>query len=585
VVLEDRSAQLAELLARRAEQARGGVAFPDDLQREALDEETARKLFVMAKKNFDFDPFCYFRYAPNIVERIEWSEHPNGTWTRRTNSAGYREDANLPADPSRFVLVSGDSHTDGVCDNAESFPNLLEARLAKTNAPADVLNTGIVGYSFYNYLGVLEKFADRAPEAFIIAVYGGNDFIEVLRPHHYFRGSQPPPRPHGYWERIEEAKKVSTTALAQGLNQTLYFQVFPEEAEIALEGAWVTIGEMARICRERGIRFLVVYIPPAFEAGWSALDTMRAKAMESLGLDEEDLLLYRRVAEEFFAGLEDRGIESIDMEPLFEANEADCYWKRDLHINLEGHRLIADVVEEWLASPGTGPRPLRSELIADGPFERRDGGGQLRERGQYATGLREGTWEAWFAAGARESSGVWAQGLKNGPWIWWYPSRAVKKEGGYANGRKSGIWTEHHPSGEMRSTCRWEAGRPEGPWDERYPDGSSATRGPWKGGEKEGTWTHWFEGGQIQTEGEYAAGRLDGRVRKWHREGQQLFEGAYQNGLRDGAWTFWYPSGQLRRKGRYGAGAEDGRWEWYLEDGGVDPARAGVYRNGRRISP
>ncbi len=585
VVVEERAAALAELLARRAAAARGGAAFPDDLKREVLDEETARTLFVMSKESFVFDPLCYFRYKPGVEQRIEWPEHPQGAWTRRTNGVGYREDGELPATLERFILVSGDSHTDGVCNNDESFPNLLEARLAESSAPAAVLNTGIVGYSFYNYLGVLEKFAERAPEAFVVAVYGGNDFIEVLRPHHYFRGSQPPPRPHGYWERIEEAKRVSTTALAQGLNQTLYFQVFPEEVEVALEGAWVTLGEMARICRERKIRLLVVYIPPAFEAGWSALDAMRGRAMESLGLAEEDLALYQRLAQEFFLGLEERGIDAVDMEPVFESHESDCYWRRDLHINLEGQRLIAGVVEEWLASPQSARPALPQATVADGPHERRDAGGVPRERGQYRAGLRSGEWQSWFADGAAESRGSWEAGLKSGPWTWWFPNGVIKKEGSYASGKKTGTWKEYHSGGELRSQGLWRGGRATGSWEEWYADGQSAVRGDWVDGEKHGAWTHRFPGGGRQTEGEYVAGRLEGRARKWHVEGQQLFEGDYRHGQREGPWVFWYPSGQVRRQGKYEAGGESGPWEWYLEDGSVDRQRAGNYRAGRRTGP
>ena len=581
VSVEERSAALAELLAKRAAEARGGVAFPDDLKREILDEETARTLFVMPSENFDFDPLCYFRYRPNVKQRIEWPEHPEGAWTRRTNGSGQREDQELPPDPERFILVSGDSHTDGVCNNSESFPNLLEARLDSSAAPTAVLNTGIVGYSFYNYLGVLEKFAEREPETFVVAVYGGNDFIEVLRPHHYFRGSQPPPRPHGYWERIEEAKRVSTTALAQGLNQTLYFQVFPEEVEVALEGAWVTLGEMARICRERRIRMLVVYIPPAFEAGWSALDAMRGRAMESLGLTEDDLALYRRLAQEFFQGLEERGIAAVDMEPLFEANDKDCYWRRDLHINLEGQRLIADVVEEWLASPESARRPVTPSTVPDGPHERRDAAGTLRERGQYAAGLRSGEWSSWYADGTVESKGAWEAGLKSGAWSWWHGDGSLKKEGRYEAGKKAGPWREYHPGGQARSQGHWQAGRAAGLWEEWYADGKEAARGHWVQGEKHGVWTHWFPSGGLQTEGEYVAGRLEGRARKWHVEGQQVFEGQHRHGLREGAWTFWFPTGQVRRRGQYRAGGEEGLWEWFLEDGTVDNERAGRYLGGR----
>ena len=90
----------------------------------------AGRIFLIKARGQIYDPWTYFRQRPNIVEKEPWPERADGQWMLRTNDLGFREDAALPVPrPALRVLVTGDSHTDGVCNNDESFANLLEARL------------------------------------------------------------------------------------------------------------------------------------------------------------------------------------------------------------------------------------------------------------------------------------------------------------------------------------------------------------------------------------------------------------------------------------------------------------------------
>jgi hypothetical protein len=101
-------------------------------------------------------------HRPNVNLEFAWPEHQKGKIIFRTNNLGFREDndtAIKKADHTVRILVTSDSHTDGVVNNAESFPNLLEDKLnAGSISPGfEVINGGVGYYTFQNYAGFLRK--------------------------------------------------------------------------------------------------------------------------------------------------------------------------------------------------------------------------------------------------------------------------------------------------------------------------------------------------------------------------------------------------------------------------------------------
>src|SRR5678816_4743569 len=85
-------------------------------------------------------------------------QHPMKGWRIRTNALGLREDVDPSGEPVDFcVLVLGDSQTEGVCQNKDSFPNQLEAalRAAHPEKRIDVWNAGMGGTGPYHYLGTM----------------------------------------------------------------------------------------------------------------------------------------------------------------------------------------------------------------------------------------------------------------------------------------------------------------------------------------------------------------------------------------------------------------------------------------------
>ena len=590
VEISRRDPQLDALLAR-GEATRSMVSGRGPFELEPIDESVARALFVMHSPDLRWIPGRYYGYVPGLRQEIEWEEHPDGRWRRVTNAQGLRRDDDRGlADGGLRVLVTGDSHTDGVCNNGEGFPSLLETSLAARSPEREVvvLNTGVVGYSFYNYLGALEDFLPERPDVFVIAVYGGNDFLEVLRPHHYFRGTQVPPTRPGYWDRIEAAKRVSSSALAQGLNQVLYFQEHPEQLEVVQEATSVLIRRIRERCEQQGVQLVVAYIPPAFEAPWPALVEMQARAEEVLDLAPADFEVAATLARHLFDELDQLGVSRIDMGPIYRAASSPCYWKRDLHINLEGQRRIAEAVEQAILSGSGQLAPLELAPPPDGPFQKRFPTGELEAEGRYANGLQEGEWSYYHKGGALRARGSWAAGLRDGEWRWWYADGTPQKEGRNVAGKPDGVWKEWYRDGGPRLVASWSMGVPHGPWQQWHPGGQLSCDSSRKSGRMDGSFKTWYASGQIEQELDYQDGELTGAGRRWHPSGDPAWSGQFVDGLRSGHFRYWDEQGRRKSEGEFVAGKREGPSTFWREDGSVDASRTGLYHDGelaRRNSP
>jgi hypothetical protein len=318
-------------------------------------DEQSATLFVRTRGEV-FDPLCGDAWQPNVNSTIPFPDYPGGAFAVRTNSLGMRRDSE-PAKvrPAVRVLIAGDSHTDGVCSNAETYSGLLEQRLRERAAeeakargeqfdPAsiEVLNTGKGSYSFYNYLGVLERFVDLEPHVFIVGVYGGNDFEEALSVwHFYFNEGKRPPGMSVYADQVKAAGAINVGALAQGLTSVRYFATYPDQLGIATRATNEVLENMQALCRERGIRLIVVYIPSRMEVAPDDASLQLDKLLGVLGLSRADMQSTTRLADAMLAHLAERGIESVDLRGPFAASKEPLYWKLDCHLGLAGHRLIA----------------------------------------------------------------------------------------------------------------------------------------------------------------------------------------------------------------------------------------------------
>jgi hypothetical protein len=319
-------------------------------------EKVGKALFAPSSVEM-IDPYAGKIYKPNQQFAQDFPEHPDKHFTYVINSRSMREDDEPRVEkPALRVLVSGDSHTDGVCKNSESFANLTEAALreraraesVKSGVSFDptsieVLNAGKGSHTFYNYLGTLERHLDLQPDVFVVAVYGGNDFEEVLSIWHYYnnQGRRPAGAPI-YGDQINAAVAIKQPALSQSLGSVKYFATYPEQKQIAVKAAIEVFTQIRDLCRERGIRLITLYIPGRPDVEPLNPDLNLRKLMRALELQPAALASTDEMADQLLAGLATLEIEAIDLRPAFKAAGRSLYWSTDWHINLEGHKVVAE---------------------------------------------------------------------------------------------------------------------------------------------------------------------------------------------------------------------------------------------------
>jgi lysophospholipase L1-like esterase len=306
-----------------------------------LSEAELRRMFAVIEGIHDLDPFTYYRYRGGLDSEMELDEHRDGMFVHRTSQDGYREDFEwLPAERDLFVLVTGDSNTDGLCHNSESFANVTERELAarRPAAKVEVLNAGVSGYSFYNYVGALERALELRPDAFVMAVYAGNDFNEALAPWRRFHGVEQPPRSPQYWERLNRASRRGELQ-GNGFHALLTFQEHPEWVEQADLAASEAVGAALDLCREHGIAFVLVLIPLDLEHNRAQRDELQA-GLRAAAIDPAVFRTLDGLCDRLVARVRAAGGAVIDLRETF-GKDLDRYYWRDLHINVAGHAAIA----------------------------------------------------------------------------------------------------------------------------------------------------------------------------------------------------------------------------------------------------
>jgi GDSL-like lipase/acylhydrolase family protein len=331
-----------------AEPGRGAAALDAVLPGEwryFIPEKRVRQLFG---KTFGaaraYDPWTYWS-SKGRTKVIPWPERPEGQWTLHLNAQGLREDRDLGGPPAQIrVLVTGDSHAEGVCNNDESFANRLEASLRASHAgrTVEVLNAAGGGFMPYQYFGMLQKLREFEPQVFVVTIFGGNDFSGLTWFREYFGNT-----PHQQWTQEdgklrEAALRKAPFAMGQCFNSLQNFKVHPESLEESCATAVELCEQMAELCRARRCAMIVVFLPAPCDCQWQPAHDDIERARTLLALGPEDLELNRRAAERFVSGLRVAGIEVLDLRPSFEGLAPPPFWRQDLHLNLEGHRLIAE---------------------------------------------------------------------------------------------------------------------------------------------------------------------------------------------------------------------------------------------------
>lgn len=254
-----------------------------------------------------------YRYGRYTIRGIRpnaefWHTSVDGSWKFVTNSRGFRNTEEFsyakPADTFR-VLSLGDSQTQGYeVRQDQTFSAVLERFLTHRKIAAEVINTGVSGFSNAEALVFLENEGVRFnPDAVVLAFYA-NDFDDNLKAGlfsldgagrlkeeklEHIPGvriqnaiySIPPIRwlsENSYfysllfnhvWEffkarLVQRTRQPAGEAALPGIAAGTSEYAVPTSAKRStheVELAAALLARMHEICKERGIRFIVVDVP------------------------------------------------------------------------------------------------------------------------------------------------------------------------------------------------------------------------------------------------------------------------------------------------------------------------------------
>lgn len=348
-------AALMELIER----AEAGLS-EDELGRLKIEEELARQLFGLDHPYNRYDPQAYFTHEPNLDAERRFKEHPLGSWRMRTNSLAMRRDSEPSVEaPSLRVLVVGDSHVDGICNNSESLCAVAEEALesAHPGARVEVLNGARGGHSLWNYLGVIERHLTLKPDLVVVTVFGGNDFTDVLFLGHAFQGTRPRGLTPESKARRAQALQESRYVIGQGYGTLLFFKEQPKELEFAMETSRDILEVIARTCSDAGAELLLMYLPSPLSLPFEAEPRGASAIRALLGLAQEDLSLPSLIHAQLFSTCYALDLKTLDLTPLLEECRDACFWRTDLHLSLEGQERVGLRLAERIKElPGASRR-------------------------------------------------------------------------------------------------------------------------------------------------------------------------------------------------------------------------------------
>ncbi len=351
-----------------------------------------------------------YEYIPGARSaRVRWPEHPNGFIEVGVNNLGLRMDRDVtrekPAGTLR-ILTLGDSQTAGIVDNPESWPNLLDARLAAAaGRPVEVLNAGVTGYRpMQEYLWWRVNGRGLHPDYVILGYYTGNDFFDAARGR-LKRGAggawtlDETPWPDsgpGPWERALLHTRLWSILIAplrpkpfEGFDrrpdafddpafraryEPLYLnarrecvgcfsQSFlqahillvgdPDELDADRDATRELLARLRNETAEAGAGLLLVLIPGKLQIEEDG-SGRAAKLAAEMGLPPPSQPIEDRVRAEMTQIAAGLGVEMLDPLDALKAARAAApkpfYYDEDWHLNVDGNEALARIVQERLVS-------------------------------------------------------------------------------------------------------------------------------------------------------------------------------------------------------------------------------------------
>lgn len=318
------------------------------------------------------------RHITDINKVSAWPEAKKGQIVFRTNNLGFREDEDTPAskkDGSVRYMVFGDSHTDGVVDNAFSFPNLTEQELTKRTGKAfEIINAASGHTSLYQQSLHLEEWLHLRPDKAVFVFYTGNDYLEIqwtFIPHpgldeeNQLIALPAVDEPvdwtaHSVILRVirrfdnsvkMKAERINRYAVWQSLSQANYFREHPGAFEISSRLHDATLKKIKRLSEKHHLDLLVLVLPTKYQVEPESDSSSFRRLEELFGLSSGDNM-DDRVRLDFRRLLESNEVTYIDLYDSLKTIAREkpglpLYWNSDHHLSERGHGEVARIWTEY----------------------------------------------------------------------------------------------------------------------------------------------------------------------------------------------------------------------------------------------
>ncbi len=173
----------------------------------------------------------------------------------------------------------------------------------------------------------------------------------------------------------------------------------------------------------------------------------------------------------------------------------------------------------------------------------------LQIEGNFASGLKEGTWVSYHPNGFVESRIHYTSGLKDGAYEEWHAhlvqgSPQPKVAGQYRNDLQVGEWTRYFETGGKQVVQSFENGKLQGEIQEFYANGALKSTTEFQQGLQDGTFTHYHPNQKAMVIAQYKQGLLDGAYQVFYENGHRSVEGSYARGLPVGSWQWFEQKGE-----------------------------------------
>ncbi len=319
------------------------------------------------------DPELGFVRAP----RVAWRGRPN-RYVRevyyRTDEHGFR---NPPGVRQADLVFIGDSFTEAT--GVEEQDTFVVRTAAATRLSA--VNLGRSAYGPVHEALVLRKWGmGYRPRVVVWQLFEGNDLGDVRKYREWRQGSRPnasfvkryldnsllnllagatvpddlPPSPEAVRGRIRGGDRGQAPFWLHGVYSAGEPRAMPEE----MRETERLLAEADRACRKSGARLLVVTIPMMIRVLDPYLQYPSAEARRSLapeGLDGKDdfAARVRRACARIGCGYLDTLPE---LRRAAARDSREVYFPGDQHLDVEGHRVVAETIVRWLSDTGAACR-------------------------------------------------------------------------------------------------------------------------------------------------------------------------------------------------------------------------------------